>query len=79
MNKIQSLQNTDHLFFNYTVFDATIYIDLKEDDFESIGNSDKVKLFFSVNDSLNPYYCLEIDINARLMDFKALPNWDFEF
>ncbi len=77
--EFRALWNTDHLFFNFTVFDTDIYIDLKDDSVDSIGNSDRVELFFRVNDTLNPYYCLEMDTNARLMDFKARPNWNFDF
>lgn len=77
--EFRALSNKDDFFFNFKVFDADIYIDLKDDTIKSIGNSDRVELFFRVNHTLNPYYCLEIDTNGRLMDFKALPNKNFDF
>lgn len=77
--ELRALWNTDNFYFNFKVFDSDIYIDLKDDSIDSIGNSDRVELFFRVNDTLNPYYCLEIDTNSRLMDFKALPNKNFDF
>ncbi|MBP8886587.1 MAG: endoxylanase, partial [Flavobacterium sp.] len=67
------------LFFNFTVFDTEIHIEKKDDSVESIGNSDRVELFFRPDDSLNPYYCLEIDTCSRIMDFIAYPNSNFDF
>jgi hypothetical protein len=77
--EFRALWNTDNLFFNFRVFDTDVYIDREDDTFENIGNSDRVELFFRVNDSLNPYYCLEMDTQARIMDFKALPDKNFDF
>ena len=77
--EFKALWNTDNLFFNFKVFDTDIYIDQEDNTFDNIGNSDRVELFFRVNDSLNPYYCLEIDTQARIMDFKALPDKNFDF
>jgi hypothetical protein len=75
----KALWDREKLFFNFTVFDTTIHIEKKEDSFESIGNSDRVELFFRTNDALNPYYCLEIDTTGRIMDFIAYPNKNFDF
>jgi hypothetical protein len=77
--EFRALYDADNLYFNFQVFDTNIYIDLKDDSVESIGNSDRVELFFRANDSLNPYYCLEIDTAARIMDFEAKPNQVFDF
>lgn len=77
--EFKALHDANNLYFNFKVFDTNIYIDQKDDGFESIGNSDRVELFFRTNELLNPYYCLEIDTKGRIMDFKALPNKDFDF
>nr|WP_255673680.1 sugar-binding protein [Flavobacterium sp. JAS] len=77
--EFRALWDLENLFFNFRVFDTAIYIDRKDDSFDSIGNSDRVELFFRANDSLNPYYCLEMDTAARIMDFEARPNKDFDF
>lgn len=80
-NKIvfRALWDTKNLFFCFTVFDSVIHIDKTDNSFESIGNSDRVELFFRTSASLNPYYCLEIDPTPRIMDFKAFPNKNFNF
>ena len=75
----KALWDRENLFFNFTVFDTEIHIEKKDDSVESIGNSDRVELFFRPDDSLNPYYCLEIDTCSRIMDFIAYPNSNFDF
>ena len=75
----KALWDRENLFFNFTVFDTEIHIEKKDDSVESIGNSDRVELFFRPDDSLNPYYCLEIDTCSRILDFIAQPNSNFDF
>jgi hypothetical protein len=77
--EFRALWDGVYLYFCFTVFDSEIHIDKKDATVECIGNSDRVELFFRPNDSLNPYYCLEIDTAARIMDFKAYPNFNFDF
>lgn len=77
--EFRALWNLENFFFNFRVFDTDVYLDQKDDSIDSIGNSDRVELFFRTNESLNPYFCLEMDASGRLMDFKALPNKDFDF
>jgi hypothetical protein len=77
--EFRAMWDLENFYFNFRVFDTEIYIDKKDDSLESIGNSDRVELFFRTNESLNPYYCLEIDTKGRIMDFKAYPNKDFDF
>ena len=77
--EFRAVHDLENFYFNFRVFDTDIYIDKKDDSFMSIGNSDRVELFFRTNESLNPYYCLEIDTSGRIMDFKALPEKNFDF
>lgn len=65
--------------FLFYGFDTKLHIDEKDDSVDSIRNSDRVELFFRTDESLNPYYCLEIDPISRIMDFKAKPNKNFNF
>ncbi|BFM44355.1 hypothetical protein CFS9_29960 [Flavobacterium sp. CFS9] len=77
--EFRAFWDLENFFFKFIVFDTQIYIDQKDDSFDSINNSDRVELFFRTNESLNPYYCLEIDTAGRLMDFKARPDKEFDF
>lgn len=77
--EFRALWDRKNFFFCFTVFDHQIHIDTKDNSVDCIGNSDRVELFFRPNDSLNPYYCLEIDTAARIMDFIAYPDKNFDF
>lgn len=75
----RALWDSEKFFFNFTVSDTEIHIEKKEDSIDCINNSDRVELFFRPDDSMNPYYCLEMDTDARLMDFIAYPNKNLDF
>ncbi|MGQ7947276.1 carbohydrate-binding family 9-like protein [Flavobacterium sp. WC2509] len=77
--EFKSMWDFENIYFCFTVYDAMVYIDKKDDSSDSINNSDRVELFFRKDELLNPYYCLEIDPTSRIMDFMALPNKDFDF
>lgn len=77
--EFKALWDNDNLYFCFTVYDTMIHIEKKDESIQSIGNSDRVELFFRPDNSLNPYYCLEIDTAARIMDFVAYPNKNFDF
>ena len=75
----KALWDRENLFFNFTVSDPVIHLEKRDDSVESIGNSDRVELFFRPDHAMNPYYCLEIDPAARIMDFIAYPDTHFDF
>tara|TARA_R110002072_G_scaffold68937_2_gene167449 strand:- start:81 stop:722 length:642 start_codon:yes stop_codon:yes gene_type:complete len=77
--EFRSLWDSKNLFFFFKVFDNEVNINKKDNSKKSIGDSDRVELFFKTNDSLTPYYCLEIDPTSRILDFKANPKRNFEF
>jgi len=77
--EFKSLWNTEKLFFKFKVYDSEVHIDKTDNSIDSIGNSDRVELFFRSDANLDPYYCLEIDPSPRIMDFRAYPNKNFEF
>ncbi|APU11164.1 sugar-binding protein [Cellulophaga lytica] len=77
--EFRSLWDSKKLFFYFKVFDSQIIIDEKDNNEENIGNSDRVELFFKMNDTLNPYYCIEIDPKSRILDFRANAKRKFEF
>lgn len=77
--EFKSLWDSKKLFFCFKVYDNKVQIVNEDNSEESIGNSDRVELFFKVNDTLNPYYCIEIDPTSRILDFRATANRKFEF
>ncbi|MEO6173940.1 MAG: carbohydrate-binding family 9-like protein [Flavobacterium circumlabens] len=77
--EFRALWDLKNIYFSYTVYDTNIHIDRKDDSVDSIGESDRVEIFFRTDENLNPYYCLEIDPTPRIMDFKASPAKKFDF
>ncbi|TXD65855.1 endoxylanase [Polaribacter glomeratus] len=77
--EFKAIHNSEKIYFQFKVDDNQTFTYPSEDKNDSINNSDRVELFFRSDDSLNPYYCLEIDTSGRIMDFKAKPNKEFDF
>jgi len=77
--EFRALIDDENFYFCFKVYDTDIHIDKAEGVYDSINESDRVEIFFRTGEELNPYYCLEIDPTARIMDFKAKPNKDFDF
>lgn len=77
--EFKALWDASFLYCSFKVQDAEVYINKTDNIRDSINDSDRVELFLRSNKNLDPYYCLEIDPTARLMDFKAKPNKEFDF
>ena len=77
--EFKAIHNSEKIFFQFKVDDNQTHIHPSVDKNESINDSDRVELFFRTDNTLNPYYCLEIDTTGRIMDFKAKPNKNFDF
>ncbi|QSB28753.1 carbohydrate-binding family 9-like protein [Flavobacterium sp. CLA17] len=77
--EFRALWDTENIYFCYIVHDDNVHIDRQDDSIDSIGESDRVEIFFRTDAALNPYYCLEIDPTPRIMDFKASPAKRFDF
>ena len=77
--EFNALHDIENLYFQFRVYDDQVHIARTDNTNASINESDRVELFFRVNESLDPYYCLEIDPTPRIMDFKAKPNKNFDF
>ncbi|WP_370175054.1 sugar-binding protein [Leeuwenhoekiella palythoae] len=74
----KALYDTDYFYFSFSVEDDTVFTELKDDSKPSIAQSDRVELFIREDAQMCPYYCLEIDTQPRIMDFKAMPNRNFD-
>ena len=69
----RALYNDTHLYFLYWAEDEAIIT--KNDSSMGIErevvNSDRVEIFFKANDEMNPYYSLEMDAQARVLDTEG--------
>ncbi len=77
--EFRALWDLEYLYFKFDSVDNSIYINEEDITYESIRGSDRDEIFFRKNKDLLPYYCVEIDSKARIMDFKAKPHKDFDF
>lgn len=71
----------DSLTFSWSLRDTTLVIDINEDPERGALHSDRVELFLSADDELAQYYCFEIDLSGRVLDYKAshYRNTDFDW
>ncbi|RXG33045.1 Carbohydrate family 9 binding domain-like [Leeuwenhoekiella marinoflava DSM 3653] len=74
----RALYDSEYFYFSFNVQDGAVFTELKDDSKASIAESDRVELFMRADSRMSPYYCLEIDTKPRIMDFKAMPNRDFD-
>ena len=63
--------NEVHLFFHFEVMDSDIVAINREGTAQDVIYSDRVELFFAVDDSLKRYYALEMDPKGRVYDYVA--------
>ena len=77
--EFRALHDGENLFVFYKVNDTSLHIDSRDDSKKSVDNSDRVELFLRSDKKLDPYYCLEIDPLARVQDFIARPNKQFDY
>ncbi|MDX2248738.1 MAG: carbohydrate-binding family 9-like protein [Bacteroidia bacterium] len=79
--EFRALWNENYLFFQFVVVDEDVVIHEDTTQNRAVLGSDRVELFFSVNDSLNPYYSLEMDPRAWVFSSigrfprKIDPSW----
>ena len=74
----RALYDAAYFYFSFQVQDGAVFTELKDASKASIAQSDRVELFIRTDSKLSPYYCLEMDTQPRIMDFKAMPNRDFD-
>ena len=74
----KALHNADWLYCLYTVSDENINIFVDKNEKSEVGASDRVEIFFRINERLSPYYGLEMDPLGRVMDYKATYHRKFD-
>lgn len=76
--EFRALYDSQNLYVSFQVPDDSLYLDKTDNSKKSVDNSDRVELFLRSDKRLDPYYCLEIDPLARVQDFRAYPNRQFD-
>ncbi len=74
----KALYDTNYLYVQFVVKDSNIHIYYKDGNKREVAESDRVELFFRRDKDLEPYYCLEIDPNGKVLDYRAMYYRKFE-
>ena len=81
--EFRAVYNDAHFFFQFIVEDPEVVLEDDVDQNLAVIGSDRVELFFAANDSLNPYYQLEMDPRTWVFDAKSYlyrkvdENWNW--
>jgi len=67
----RALRNGERFYFLFEVVDADVVLGKAGDLYEQVTRSDRVEIFFTTSDSLDRYYCLEIDPRKKVHDYEA--------
>jgi hypothetical protein len=59
------------LYCLYRVKDDSVITLVRQNDKMEVGASDRVEIFLKQDDVMNPYYCLELDADGRILDYQA--------
>lgn len=72
LTKFKILTDSQYLYFHYTAFDKQIICYNHPKNHKAVIDSDRIELFFNINEKMNPYYGLEMDACGRVMPFKGV-------
>lgn len=61
----------DWLYGIFGAADDSVITLVKNNDKMEVGASDRVEIFLKKDDAMNPYYCLEMDADGRVLDYDA--------
>jgi hypothetical protein len=71
LTSFKALHNKDWLYCVFRVEDDNINLFVNKNVKSEVASSDRVEIFFKIDDRLSPYYGLEMDPLGRVMDYKA--------
>lgn len=75
----RALWDEQHLYFKFEVTGSNILTFVDKNDKMEIMNSDRVELFFTCDNDLETYYCLEMDSLNRILAYKASFHRSFDY
>jgi len=66
-----ALWDGDWFYGLFRVQDDSVITLVKDNNKVEVGASDRVEIFLKKDDAMNPYYCLEMDADGRVLDYNA--------
>jgi len=77
----RALWDDDLFYFHYEVVDQDVVLGEGVDAREKVIGSDRVEIFFTTGDELDPYYGLEMDPRGEVLSYETRHhrqfNWDW--
>lgn len=67
----RALWDDENFYFRYVVEDADVVMAEGVDAKEKVMGSDRVEIFFTPSDDLDPYYALEMDPRGEVLSYEA--------
>ncbi len=75
----RALHDDEWLYCLFEVTDPAVHITVKTNKKQEVVDSSRTEIFFKADDAMNPYYCLEIDAAARVLDYQGFYHRKFDF
>ena len=66
-----ALWDGDWFYGLFRAQDDSVITLVKDNNKMEVGASDRVEIFLKKDDAMNPYYCLEMDADGRVLDYNA--------
>ncbi len=77
LTQFRALITGEALCFSFLVDDASLVIEPFVDE-STLDKEDRVEIFFAKDESLTPYYCIEIDPLGRVHDYEGRFHRQFD-
>ena len=69
--EFRGLCDDTYLYFAFRVQDADIVALEKVEDEQDVARADRVEIFFSRDEQMKDYYCVEMDSRGRVLDYHG--------
>lgn len=69
--RFRALHNDAWLYCLFEVADKNVHVFRDKNDKSEVASSSRAEIFFRLDEKLTPYYCLEMDPDGRVMDYRA--------
>lgn len=77
--RFRALWDDNYFYFRYDVEDENVLTYIDKDHKMEVVDSDRVEIFIRKDEKLNPYYCLEMDARARVLDYTTKFYRDYDY
>lgn len=77
--RFKALWDDTHFYFLYHAEDSDILFKQELWGEQEVVNSDRVEIFFKADDKMHPYYSLEMDALARVLDTEGRYHRNIDF